>query len=257
MRRGGGRATACFKVWCMRSWRPFCWGLPGAIRCGRMPSLIHHSARRDSPPTPRLANGGPWVGADRPRHPVGAKGAVKERIGMLPIGALHGATGQQEAAALIADRQRLAAAAIAGTKPSLEIRTPDVVGSRPGRPGAARGGGAADPAARRHQAVAREQRADGARGRPRHVRLFTRHPGPQFARPPARVRVARLHHLLGQGRRHLVRVVLRRPRALPDTVQPVRLVARQHFVAGRPANAVRPPQLAHGPLALEIRGNEL
>ena len=55
----GGSAASAFRVRCMRSWRPFCVGLPGSIRSGRTPSLIHHTASRDSPPAPTDANGGP------------------------------------------------------------------------------------------------------------------------------------------------------------------------------------------------------
>ena len=44
---------------CRRSRRPFCCGLPGSIRSGLTPSLIHHTASADSPPAPTEANGGP------------------------------------------------------------------------------------------------------------------------------------------------------------------------------------------------------
>jgi len=33
--------------------------VPATIRSGRMPSLIHHTASRDKPPTPGAAKGGP------------------------------------------------------------------------------------------------------------------------------------------------------------------------------------------------------
>src|SRR5262249_37500480 len=42
---------------------------PAMIRSGRMPSLIHHTASRDSPPTPDEAKGGPLserIASDKP-----------------------------------------------------------------------------------------------------------------------------------------------------------------------------------------------
>jgi hypothetical protein len=55
----GGVAVSWLSVRCTRSCRPFCCGFPATIRSGRMPSLIHHTASRDSPPTPGEAKGGP------------------------------------------------------------------------------------------------------------------------------------------------------------------------------------------------------
>ena len=51
--------TSCFSVRCMRSCRPFCSGCPAWIRSGTIPSLIHHTASRDNPPTVTEAKGGP------------------------------------------------------------------------------------------------------------------------------------------------------------------------------------------------------
>ena len=55
----GGLAVSALRVRCRRSRRPFCCGLPGSIRSGLTPSLIHHTASADSPPAPTEANGGP------------------------------------------------------------------------------------------------------------------------------------------------------------------------------------------------------
>jgi hypothetical protein len=57
--RAGGLAVSCFGVRCSRSWRPFSWGLPRAIRSGTTPTLISRTASCDRPPTARLAKGGP------------------------------------------------------------------------------------------------------------------------------------------------------------------------------------------------------
>ena len=52
-------ATSGFRVRCLRSCRPFCGGLPGSILSTLIPSLIHHTASRDSPATAVEANGAP------------------------------------------------------------------------------------------------------------------------------------------------------------------------------------------------------
>src|SRR5216684_1299322 len=55
----GGRAVSALRVLCMRSCRPFCWGWPGIMRTGVMPSLIHHTDSRLKPPAASEAKGGP------------------------------------------------------------------------------------------------------------------------------------------------------------------------------------------------------
>ena len=52
-------AVSCLSVRCMRSCRPFCCGLPGSMRSGVMPSLIHHTASPVNPLSPLLPNGAP------------------------------------------------------------------------------------------------------------------------------------------------------------------------------------------------------
>jgi hypothetical protein len=43
------RVVSFFSVRCMRSWRPFCCGLPGWMRSMPIPSLSHHTERRLRP----------------------------------------------------------------------------------------------------------------------------------------------------------------------------------------------------------------
>jgi hypothetical protein len=44
----GRCAVASLRVRCMRSWRPFCCGLPGSMNSGRIPSEIHQDGDRAS-----------------------------------------------------------------------------------------------------------------------------------------------------------------------------------------------------------------
>jgi len=73
----GGVAVSWLRVRCTRSCRPFCCGLPATIRSGRMPSLIHHTASRDSPPTPADAKGGPLSERIASGKPCSLKAAAK------------------------------------------------------------------------------------------------------------------------------------------------------------------------------------
>jgi len=69
--------NSSFSVRCIRSWRPFCSGCPASMRSGTMPSLIHHTASRDSPPTAELANGGPLSVRIHHGSPYSRKAASK------------------------------------------------------------------------------------------------------------------------------------------------------------------------------------
>jgi hypothetical protein len=53
----------------MRSWRPFCCGLPGAIRSGTTPALITRTESCDKPPAPTEAKGGPLSERSRSGSP--------------------------------------------------------------------------------------------------------------------------------------------------------------------------------------------
>jgi hypothetical protein len=57
--QAGGLAASRCSVPCIRSWLPFCCGLPGSMRRCAIPSRIHHTARRLSPSGPVVAKGEP------------------------------------------------------------------------------------------------------------------------------------------------------------------------------------------------------
>lgn len=54
-----GLVASAFKVLCMRSCRPFCWGLPGSISSGNTPSRTHQAERLESLASVLVANGTP------------------------------------------------------------------------------------------------------------------------------------------------------------------------------------------------------
>ena len=48
LRQPAGRVASFFKVRCMRSCRPFCWGWPGRIRSMEIPKRSHHTESLES-----------------------------------------------------------------------------------------------------------------------------------------------------------------------------------------------------------------
>src|SRR5262249_8916200 len=124
----GGAAVAVLSVPCMRSWRPFCCGLPGAIRSGVMPSFSHQIDSRDRPPAPTLANGRPVSLRIARGHPNSRDSPADGGLEVRVAGPPHRLAGQQVTAAGVAYRERIAAPAVAGSKPALEVDRPDVVG---------------------------------------------------------------------------------------------------------------------------------
>lgn len=96
----------------MRSWRPFCRGLPGAMRSGITPALISFTDSLDRPPAPREAKGEPlserrWCG-----KPNSREGGVEHRPDMIGVRAPQVLAAQQIAAMGIAERQRFAPPAV-------------------------------------------------------------------------------------------------------------------------------------------------
>jgi hypothetical protein len=83
----------------MRSCRPFCCGEPGSVRSSPIPSLIHFTARRVSPPEPEPAKGGPLSERRAKGKPCSRKAA--STTGSTP--SVVGATTRQ------ASRKRLSA----------------------------------------------------------------------------------------------------------------------------------------------------
>src|SRR3954467_11644966 len=54
-----GEAVSRLSVRCIRSWRPFCCGLPGSILSRRVPRRMSQAEGSVSPPRPVEAKGGP------------------------------------------------------------------------------------------------------------------------------------------------------------------------------------------------------
>jgi hypothetical protein len=111
----------------MRSWRPFCCGLPGSMSSGRMP-------RRTTTQTIGTAGRGCWWRtAHRGRCGCAAASqffeyTCEDRLGLLHTGGGEGFAPEQEAAVVIGDGQRIAVAAVPSLEVPFEVGTPHLVG---------------------------------------------------------------------------------------------------------------------------------
>ena len=149
----------------MRSWRPFCCGWPGLMRSMAMPSLSHQTESferlnralglaKGTPLSERMASG-------RPRSRNSRSKAVQ---GGVFAGRIERFAQQQEARGMVGDGQRVAVPAVAELELALEVGAPQIIGgSALGQRRAARA--VARPAAALDQAMAVENRMDGAFGR--------------------------------------------------------------------------------------------
>ena len=120
-----------FKVRCMRSWRPFCCGLPGLMRSMPIPSRNHHTESLERPKKALAAGeGDAVVGADRQRQPKVLKSPFKHGKCVHLLGGAQGVAAQQVAAGEVGDGQRIAVASIGEHELALVIGAPQIVGSR-------------------------------------------------------------------------------------------------------------------------------
>ena len=121
----------------------------------------------------------------------------------------------------------------------------NLVGRRAGRERRARRRYPAPLAALDRQPLAVEQRAERARRRPAHRRLPPFEPGAHLERPPSRMGAARRDAGLGDRRRHRLRMVQRRARAVGEPGHAVRAIAPEPLVAGLRADREAPAQRRH------------
>ncbi len=169
----------------MRSCRPFCSGCPAWIRSGTIPSLIHHTASRDNPPTVAEAKGGPLsvrIASGSPRESRFRRWPHSLRVGLLHR--LRAQRYRLHASLMVNGSTRL----IAGAKPPLNRRTTPIRGVGVRERLAVRLGAAA-LLARHYQPRALHHLADRARRRPPPPRLVALQHLLQLPPPPTHVRL--------------------------------------------------------------------
>src|SRR5229473_2858369 len=125
-----GLVASFFKVRCMRSWRPFCWGWPGLDALNTDPQA--------EPPHGELAQVEQRMCGSE-RHTVIAadvggqaallKKPLKHRESVLFPGRRKGFTGEEKPAGVVGDRQRIAVLMIPQQKLAFVIGAPQFIGS--------------------------------------------------------------------------------------------------------------------------------
>ncbi len=147
---------------------------------------------------------------------------------------------------MVGDGQRIAVAAVAELELALEVGAPQIVGS--GARGQRRAARAvARPAAALDQAVAIENRMDGAFGRNPDIAIEP--PDQQFAdlaRAPVRLLGLEPDNQALDLLRQLVGIAHRPPRAIAQGLKPVLLVAIENLVAGLAGYPELPADIRHG-----------
>jgi hypothetical protein len=89
-----------------------------------------HPAHRNPAEAPRRTTGEGYavVGVNHQRQSMFVKGGVENRSDVRRIGFFDDVTAQQESAVRVGDGQRIAACAVRGAEPALEIGAPGLIG---------------------------------------------------------------------------------------------------------------------------------
>jgi len=117
------------------------------------------------------------IGAKRTRQPMAAKQPGQDRLHVRCGDLRHRSTGQQVAAIVVGDRQRVAANAIPGAEPALEIRRPTLVRGRRLNLGLFAGRIARPPRPRLRKSFPVQKIPDRAGRRPNNLRTIDRQTG--------------------------------------------------------------------------------
>ena len=196
----------------MRSWRPFCCGLPGLMRSIAIPSLSHQTESLDRLKSALgLAKGTPLSVRMAFGRPNSLKTFSKTGVGFL--GALQGFAGNQVTAGEVGDRQRIAVAAIGQHELALVVGAPQIIGLIARRQRCA--GGFVTPAPPAlDQPMAIQNRMHRADRRRMNVRIETDQPLPDLRCTPARLVLLEAHDLRLDLKRQLIGVAVRSARAI-------------------------------------------
>src|ERR1700723_2796512 len=126
----GGLVASFFKVRCMRSWRPFCCGLPGLMRSMPIPKRNHHTESLERPKKAEgLAKGMPLSVRIDKGSPKSLKAPFKHGKCVHLLGGPQSIAAQQVAAGEVGNGQRIAIALIGEHELALVIGAPQIVGS--------------------------------------------------------------------------------------------------------------------------------
>src|SRR5271166_1953653 len=226
------------------------------MRSRRTPSLTQCTESRVRPPGLVLeANGAPLslrIARGRPssRKAWSTTGSTASMVS----GTMRHL--DQKSAVGIGDRQRIAALAVSGAEPALEVDAPQVVGPVHRQKRLGQRHRSPSPAAWLAQPLAPQQIANCRGRRPKPFRITPLQHCTQLLGAPKRPLAPQRHDRRGNllGHRHAVPV--RRPRACLQPTRPLFSIASQQPVAGVTADPIALTQRRHRQLPPQTFGDE-
>src|SRR6266404_5109252 len=191
------------------------------------------------------------VGADHLRQSGLPKDPLKPRLHFLVPGSLKRATQKQIPREIVADGQRITAAAVAQQKVALKVCTPTLIGGATLSKGFAIGSHAAPPLAGLNQTRTLQNFARRRIRRPLKFRPLMAQPVQHFFRAPLLAPQLGLHNQRSQLLRRPIRMTVRRSLPLCKSLQPLLIISADPLVGRRSTNSIDAAQLAFAIIAAQ------
>src|SRR5258706_12888895 len=184
------------------------------------------------------------VGADHVGQPGLPKDPLKPRLHFLLPGSLQRPAQKQIPREVVADGQRITAAAVAHQKVALKVCTPTLIGGATLSKGFAIRSHPAPPLAGLHQTRTLQDFARRRIRRPLKFRPLTAQPVQHFFRAPLLAPKLGLHNQRSQLFRSPIRMTLRHPFQFLKSWQPKLIITSDPLIGRRSANSIDSVKLA-------------
>src|SRR6266404_1880278 len=191
------------------------------------------------------------VGADHLGQTGLPKDPLKPRLHFLVPGSLKGATQKQIPREIVADGQRITAAAVAQQEVALKVRTPTLIGGATLSKWFAIRSHPAPPLARLNQTRTLQNFARRRIRRPLKFRPLMAQPVQHFFRAPLLAPKLGLHNQRSQLFRGLIGMTLRRASQLLKSLQPTLIITSDPLIARRSANPIDSAKLVFAVVAAQ------
>src|SRR5882672_1580594 len=191
------------------------------------------------------------IGADHLGQPGLPKDPLKPRLHFLLPGSLQRAAQKQIPRKVVADGQRITAAAVAQQKVAFKVCTPTLIGGATLAKGFAIRSHPPPPLAGLHQTRTLQDFARRRIRRPLKFRPLTAQPVQNFFRAPLLTPQLGLHNQRSQLLRRPIRMTVRRPLPLCKSLQPLLIISADPLVGRRSTNSIDAAQLAFAIIAAQ------
>src|SRR5215472_15029476 len=197
------------------------------------------------------------VGADHLGQPVLSKDPLKPGLHLLLAGSLQRSAQKQIAREVVADGQRITAAAVAQQKVALKVCAPTLIGRSALSKGLAIGSHSPPPLTGLHQTGTLEDFAGCRIRRPLKFRPLMAQPVQNFFRPPLLAPQFGLHNQRSQLLRRLIGMTMRRALPFLKSLQPMLIVATEPLIGRWSTNPIASTKLAFAVIAAQPIGYQL